>query len=62
MRCYCSLLRGLPADEKISRTYCHCAKGFVRKFWEEVLERPVTVDLVQSAVSGANECKFAIHL
>ena len=62
MRCYCSLLRGLPAGEKISRTYCHCAKGFVRKFWEEVLERPVTVDLVQSAVSGADECKFAIHL
>lgn len=62
MRCYCSLLRGLPAGEKISRTYCHCAKGFVGKFWEEVLEGPVKVDLVQSAVSGADECKFAIHL
>ena len=62
MRCYCSLLRGLPAGEKISRTYCHCAKGFVGKFWEEVLGRPVKVDLVQSAVSGADECKFAIHL
>ena len=62
MRCYCSLLRGLPVGEKISRTYCHCAKGFVRKLWENVLERPVKVELVQSAVSGADECKFAIHL
>jgi hypothetical protein len=62
MRCYCSLLRGLPVGEKTSRTYCHCAKGFVRKLWEDVLERPVKVDLVQSAMSGADECKFAIHL
>jgi len=62
MRCYCSLLRGLPADEKISLTYCHCSKGFVKKFWENVLEKPVKVELIQSVVSGAPECKFAIHM
>jgi len=62
MRCFCGLLRGLPAEEKISITYCNCSKGFVEKFWESVLERPVEVDLIQSAVSGAKECKFAIHL
>jgi len=62
LRCYCGLLRGLPADETISRTYCHCSKGFVKKFWEGALEKPVKVDLIQSAVSGASECKFAIHL
>lgn len=62
MRCYCSLLRGLPADERISLTYCHCSKGFVKKFWEGVLERPVKVELIQSVVSGAQECKFAIYL
>jgi len=61
MRCYCALLRGLPDDEKVSVTYCHCSKGFVKKFWENVLERPVRVELVQSAVSGASECKFTIH-
>ena len=62
MRCYCSLLRGLPANEVISLTYCHCSKAFVKRFWEAVLERPVKVDLIQSVVSGAKECKFAIHL
>ena len=62
MRCYCSLLRGLPANEVISLTYCHCSKAFVKRFWEAVLERPVKVDLIQSVVSGAQECKFAIHL
>ena len=62
VRCYCGLLRGLPANENVSPTYCHCSKGFVKKFWESVLERPVEVELIQSAVSGSQECKFAIHL
>jgi hypothetical protein len=62
MRCYCGLLRGLPDEKTVSKTYCHCSKGFVKKFWESVLERPVKVDLIQSAVSGPNECKFAIYL
>jgi len=62
VRCYCSLLRGLPADRKVSLTYCHCSKGFVKKFWEGVLERTVRVELIKSAVSGAQECEFAIYL
>jgi len=60
MRCYCSLFRGLPDNETVSITYCHCSKGFVKKFWEGVLEKPVKVDLIQSAISGASECKFII--
>jgi len=62
MRCYCALLRGLPNNEKVSATYCHCSKGFVKKFWENILERPVKVELMQSAVSGDSECKFAIYI
>jgi hypothetical protein len=62
MRCYCGLLRGLPNEETVSKTYCNCARGFVEKFWENVLERPVKVDLLQSVISGDKECKFAVHL
>jgi hypothetical protein len=62
MRCYCSLLRGLPKDTSVSLTYCHCSKAFVQKLWESVLEQPVKVELLQSVVSGDSECKFAIHL
>jgi hypothetical protein len=60
MRCYCSLMRGLPEDATISMTYC--SKAFVQKLWESVLERPVKVELLQSVISGDSECKFAIHL
>jgi len=62
VRCYCGLLRGLPTNEKVSLTYCYCSKGFVEKVWEAILGKPVKVDLLQSVVSGAKECKFAIHL
>jgi predicted hydrocarbon binding protein len=60
MRCYCSLVNA--SDEKMSLTYCHCSKGFVKKLWEAIIERPVKVELIQSVVSGADECKFAVHL
>jgi predicted hydrocarbon binding protein len=62
MRCYCSLLRGLPENITISKTYCHCSKAFVKKFWEEVLENPVKVELLQSVVTGDSECKFSIKV
>jgi len=62
MRCYCSLFRQLPAGDTVSLTYCNCSKGFVEKYWEAILQKPVKVDLLQSAISGAEECKFAIHL
>lgn len=62
MRCYCSLFKGLPTEDTVSLTYCNCSKGFVEKYWEAVLQKPVKVDLLQSAISGAKECKFAIHL
>lgn len=62
MRCYCSLMRGLPRDQIVSLTYCQCSRGFVEKYWEGILGRPVKVDLVESAISGADECKFVIHL
>jgi len=61
MRCYCSLVRSLPENETISPTYCQCAAGLVKKYWEEVLEKPVKVELVHTSISGAQECKFAVH-
>jgi hypothetical protein len=62
MRCYCSLLRGLPPGQTASLTYCECSRGFVQRYWEGILGRAVEVDLIESAVSGADECRFMVHL
>ncbi|MDI6869653.1 MAG: hypothetical protein QMD88_08800 [Coprothermobacterota bacterium] len=61
MKCYCSLVNDLPKGENISITYCNCSRGFVKNFWESVLGKPVMVDLICSAISGEEECRFAIH-
>jgi len=60
VKCYCEMVQA--AEGQVSPTYCHCSKGFVKKLWEAVLEKPVDVELIQSAISGASECKFAIHI
>jgi hypothetical protein len=62
MRCYCSLFRQLPEEDIVSLTYCNCSKGFVEKYWEAILQRPVKVNMLRSAISGSKECTFAIHL
>ncbi|MCX5970223.1 MAG: DUF6144 family protein [Coprothermobacterota bacterium] len=60
MRCFCSLMSGLPEGQTVSATFCQCSVGFVRAYWEALLDQPVEVELVQSAVTGAEECKFRI--
>ena len=62
MRCFCSLLRGLPSEETVSVTYCQCSKGFVQKMWDRVLGKPVKVEVLETAVTGAKECKFKVNL
>jgi hypothetical protein len=62
MRCYCSLVKGLPAGETTSLTYCQCSQAFVEKYWEAILERPIQVQLLESCIAGAAECKFAVQL
>jgi predicted hydrocarbon binding protein len=60
VRCYCSLVQGLPAGEAMPRTYCGCSKGFVERYWEQVLGRPVEAELLESAVTGSKVCRFRI--
>jgi len=60
VRCYCSLVQGLPPGETMSGTYCGCSMGFVERYWEQVLGRHVKVELLESAVTGSNICRFQI--
>jgi len=61
-RCFCGLMNALPEGTNMSPTYCQCSRGFVEKYWEGALGRPVKVEVVETALSGADECKFIIQL
>jgi hypothetical protein len=61
-RCFCGLMFALPEGVNTSPTYCQCSRGFVEKYWEGALGRPVQVEIKETTLTGADECKFIIHL
>ena len=61
-KCYCSLWHGLQDDETVSLTWCNCSRSLVERIWSAILGRPAKVDLLESCIAGAKECKFAVHL
>jgi hypothetical protein len=61
-RCYCALVAALPENDMISPTYCECSKAFLKIFWEAALGRPLKVDVLETALLGADECRFRIEL
>jgi hypothetical protein len=61
MRCFCKLFRHLPPEKQVSPTYCHCSEGFVKDYWQAVLDRPVEVKILESAIAGGNQCAFEIR-
>jgi hypothetical protein len=60
MRCFCSLMKGLPEGIDSSKTFCKCSESFVKAVWETVLEQPVIVKALETAISGSDECRFEI--
>ena len=61
--CHCPRIRKvLKTSDTISSTYCYCGAGFYKGIWEEILQRPVEVELLESVLRGHDVCKVAIHL
>jgi len=61
--CHCPRIReALSAGVAISATYCYCGAGFYKGMWEEILQRPVEVEVLETVLRGDEVCKFAIYL
>ncbi|MDH4211956.1 MAG: DUF6144 family protein [candidate division WOR-3 bacterium] len=61
--CHCPRIRdALRTDLNISPTYCYCGAGYYKGIWEEILQRPVMVELLESVLKGDDVCRIAIHL
>lgn len=58
--CDCGWVRATKTP--MLRTYCHCGKGYIMKYFEAAFQRPVKVDLLKSIICGDDICQFAIHL
>ena len=61
--CHCPRVRDvLKTSESISATYCYCGAGFYKGIWEEILQAPVEVEVLESVLKGDEVCTIAIHL
>lgn len=61
MYCHCPRIRSILASGKaLSSLYCHCGGGFYKGVWEEILGRPVKVELSESVLDGGEVCRFVI--
>ena len=61
--CHCPRIREAPGtSETISATYCYCGAGFYKGIWEEILQKPVEVEVLESVLQGDDVCRIAVHL
>ena len=61
--CHCPRTREvLATSETISPTYCYCGAGFYKGIWEEILQQPVEVEVLESVLQGDEVCRIAIYL
>lgn len=61
--CHCPRIREvLKSSQTISATYCYCGAGFYKGIWEEILQEPVEVEVLESVLQGDDVCKIAVRL
>jgi len=59
-KCYCGMVS--KTKERFSSTYCNCSRGYLLELFEQIFEKPVKVDLVESVIQGAKSCRSIIHV
>jgi hypothetical protein len=63
--CYCPWVRGAiknGTEDEISPNFCHCSAGFTKLYWDIIFDQPVKVKPIETALTGALHCKFAIQI
>jgi predicted hydrocarbon binding protein len=61
--CHCPRVRAaVRMGERIPGIYCYCGAGFYRGIWEEILQRPVKVEVLESVLQGGELCRVAVIL
>jgi hypothetical protein len=61
--CHCPRVRDiLRTSEIISQVYCYCGAGFYKGIWEEIMQKSVDVEVLESVLGGDEVCKIAINL
>lgn len=62
--CHCPWIKEAfrESNKPISHVFCNCSAGYYRAYWEIVLGQPVEVEVLESLLTGASSCRFAVRL
>jgi len=61
--CHCPWAReSILSGKLVSSNFCHCSAGFVKKQWEVTLGRSLKAEVLESALKGDMQCRFAIKI
>lgn len=61
--CHCPRVRDvLRSDHTISATYCYCGAGYYKGIWENIIQKPVEVEVLESVITGGETCRIEISL
>jgi len=61
--CHCPRVRDwVGAEPSLPPEYCYCGAGFYQGIWEEILGKPVRVEVLESVMQGGEVCQIAVHL
>ncbi len=62
--CHCPRIRDVmdKAENELPMYHCYCGAGFYKVIWEEILQKPVKVEVLETVMNGGEVCKIAIYL
>ena len=61
--CHCPRVRdAIKSGDAVPPSYCYCGAGFYKGIWEDILQMPVEVEVIESLFTGSDVCRIAIHL
>ena len=61
--CHCPRVREiLKTQENLPVRYCYCGAGFYKGIWEEILQEPVEVEVLESVLHGDEVCSIAVYV
>ena len=53
--CHCPRIRDvLQSGAYLSPTYCYCGAGYYKGLWEEITQRQVEVEVLESVLDGGD--------
>jgi hypothetical protein len=61
--CHCPFSRfSILTEMPVADIWCYCSGGFTKLFFDYLFDRDLEVELLESVLSGAESCRFAIRL